>query len=164
LHQYDAFKAESRDYDKLIWGTPSVGAAITGLALTAVFGQGLPSPPLIKASILAVAAIVNFALFHGLVKHRFFQEELNRLIDQLEKELQMIDEPKRTEEILCRNENRLKGFLYSKRAYYSLVSAQAVLFASLSAAIAYILSDSGLAALATFGGATFVLYCLVSDP
>jgi hypothetical protein len=161
LRQYDAFKAEIRDYDKLIWGTPSISAAITGLSLNIVFGQSATADSLIRSAVLALAAMVNFALFRGVIKHRFFQQQLNTLIDQLEPELGMISQPKTTSQVLTRKENKFRGYLYGKRAYYSLASTQASLFAVLPAAMAYILSNSGIVALATFGVGILTLYMLV---
>lgn len=168
IHQYDALKADVRDLDKLIWGTPSISAAITGVILDVVFSKGLNNTflqPEARFSILAIGALLNFALFHGLTKHRFFQVYKNSLINRIENQLPMIQELKGTEDVYKSPDNWLHGTLRGKPAYLSLELTQASLCASLIAALAYIsLSDNSVIAVLAFVLTVVVLYILARDP
>lgn len=167
MHQYDALKADVRDYDKLIWGTPAISGAITGVILNLAFSksqncQDLPRE--VRLSILLIGILVNFALFHGLIKHRFFQVYKNEIINKIEslESGRMIAELKKTACVYASADNRLHGGLYQIPSFWSLAATQAVLFASLVAAFAYILQPS--IAVAVFVLTLLVLCVLVDDP
>ena len=156
-----------RDFDKLIWGTPAISGAITGVILNLVFskGQDCQNLPLeVRLSILLIGFLVNFALFHGLMKHRFFQVYKNEIIDKIEsiESGRMIAEYKKTADVYASADNRLHGGLYRIPSFWSLAATQASLCASLVAAIAYILQPS--VAIVVFVLTLLVLYVLVKDP
>jgi hypothetical protein len=143
IHQYTSLKADVRDYDKLIWGTPTISAAVTGIVLNLLFSTPEKSFFFV-IGVVTIGLTLNIAMFHGMVKHRFFQEHKNALITTLEDELPILKEEKKTSEVYCSEEIKKKnfGWLYRRRAFWSLLTAQVILVISVAAAGIYTLTNN----------------------
>lgn len=87
IAQYRRYYTEWINYNQSIWQLPSVLIAISGVLIG--LSYHIPSSTIRRCLILLTTIWVGTMIF-ALIKHRFFQESRNYLIEQIENELKKL--------------------------------------------------------------------------
>lgn len=144
INQYNQLKNDVRDIDKLIWATPIVVGIITAAILAISFSSLFEDVLLpIKVSGVVVGIVLNFILYVGLCKNRFFQVYKNNIIDDLERRMPIVNERKNTGDVWKQTDyETLSGFVH-KFPVFLLITGSVILFiSSLVGAIIFLVSEN----------------------
>ena len=99
IHQYNQLKGDVRHIEKIIWATPIVVGIITLAVLAISFSSFFENVYLpFKITGVIAGIVLNFTLYIALCKNIFFHLYKNRVLDDLENRLPIIDEKKETDE------------------------------------------------------------------
>ena len=143
IHQYDQLKSDARDINKLIWATPIVVGAITIAILAILFSSQFEQVLLpIKLVGVIIGIALNFTLYVGLCRQRFFQLYKNRIIDDLEKRLPIIDEKNKIEDIHKQKDYEiLSGLIHRVPTFFFLAGSTILFISSLVGAAIFLAVD-----------------------
>ena len=133
IHQYNQLKSDVRHLEKIIWAAPIISGLITASVLAFSFASPFENILLpVKMVGVIIGIILNFTLFLGLCKNRFFQVYKNRILDDLENRLPIIDEKKGTEEIWRQKDfQNLSGIVHKAPLFFFMAGSTVLFIGSL---------------------------------
>ncbi len=165
INQYNQIKGDVRDIDKRIWATPIVVGIITAVILAMSFSLNFRDSLLpVELVLIVVGVLLNFTLYLGLFKLRFFQIYKNKIIDDLENRMPIFDEKKKTKSIQeQKNFDTPSGLIYKATAF-KFYAGTTILFISIlvGAGVFHttnLLSNAGVGAVVTI---VFLLLILIN--
>ena len=156
VNQYNQLKSDVRDIDKRIWTTPIAVGIITAAIIAISFSLNFEDSLLpIELVIVVSGIILNFTLYLGLCNLRFFQIYKNKIIDDLENRMPIIDEKKNTKDILRNKDFEVPSGLVHRVTAFKFYAGTTMLFISILVGAGIFLAvnllpNAGLGAVATF--------------
>lgn len=156
VNQYNQLKNDVREIDKRIWTTPIAVGVITAAIIAISFSLNFEDSLLpIELVIVAAGIILNFTLYLGLCNLRFFQIYKNKIIDDLENRMPIIDEKKNTKDILRNKDFEVPSGIVQWVTPFKFYVGITILFISILVGAGIFLAvnllpHSGLGAVATF--------------